>query len=71
MNPVSRRELVRRLRRLGFEGPFAGRHHERMVRGSQTLILPNPHRSEIGGGLVLQLLREAGISPDEWEEAGR
>jgi predicted RNA binding protein YcfA (HicA-like mRNA interferase family) len=45
--PISRRELIRRLRELGFEGPYTGGRHEFMLRGDRRLILPNPHRGDI------------------------
>ncbi len=38
-----------------------------MHRGSQRIILPNPHRSDLSGGFVLKLLRDYGISVEEWE----
>jgi predicted RNA binding protein YcfA (HicA-like mRNA interferase family) len=63
---VSRRDLLQRLKRLRFEGPFAGGNHEFMVRGATRLILPNPHRHEIGADLLARILRQAGISREEW-----
>ena len=65
--PVSRRDLVRRLRALGFEGPYTGGRHEFMLRGDRRLILPNPHRGDISRDLLVRLLRQAGVSRDEWE----
>ncbi|HSF38193.1 MAG TPA: type II toxin-antitoxin system HicA family toxin [Thermoanaerobaculia bacterium] len=64
--PISRRELVQRLRERGFEGPFTGGRHEFMVRGTVRLILPNPHRQEISADLLSRILRQAGISREEW-----
>jgi predicted RNA binding protein YcfA (HicA-like mRNA interferase family) len=66
LSAVSRRELVRRLQALGFEGPFAGGRHEFLVRGTIRLILPNPHRQEIGADLLSRILRQAGVSREEW-----
>ncbi len=66
---ASRREVVRRLRWLGFDGPFPGGRHEFMVRGRLKLFLPNPHGGELSAGLVTRLLREAGIPEEEWEQA--
>lgn len=66
LTPISRRELVQRLRELGFEGPFTGGRHEFMVRGSVRLILPNPHRQEISTDLLSRILRQAGIEREEW-----
>ena len=47
LSPVSRRELVRKLKRLGFEGPFPGGKHEWMRRGGLRLTIPNPHPGSI------------------------
>jgi len=67
--PVSRGEFIRRLKRLGFEGPYSGGRHEFMLRGDRRLILPNPHRGDIGVGLLSRLLRQAGITREEWLSA--
>jgi len=64
--PVSRRELIERLSRLGFEGPYAGGRHQFMLRGDRRLILPNPHRGEISVDLLARLLRQSGVSREEW-----
>ena len=66
LTPISRRELVQRLRELSFEGPFTGGRHEFMVRGSVRLTLPNPHRQEISADLLSRILRQAGIEREEW-----
>lgn len=66
LSPVSRDELIRRLRDLGFLGPFSGGRHQFLVRGTVRVILPNPHRSEIGADLLSRILREAGITREEW-----
>ena len=66
LTPVSWRDLVQRLRELGFEGPYAGGRHPQMRRGDLTLIIPNSHEGDIGVGLLTRLLRQAGISREEW-----
>ena len=68
--PIRRRELIRCLRRLGFEGPEAGAKHEIMVRASLRLALPNPHESQdIDDPLLSRILRQAGVTRDEFERA--
>jgi predicted RNA binding protein YcfA (HicA-like mRNA interferase family) len=64
--PISRSNLVRALRKAGFEGPFAGGKHAFMVRGNLTLSIPNPHRGDIGRDLLSRILRQAGVSREEW-----
>lgn len=66
LSPVTYNELVERLRELGFEGPFAVGKHPQMRRGNRTLIIPNPHKGEISVGLLTRILRQAGVSRDEW-----
>jgi predicted RNA binding protein YcfA (HicA-like mRNA interferase family) len=66
LTPVSWNYLVRRLRELGFEGPYAGGKHPQMRRGELTLIIPNPHQGDIGVGLLQRILRQAAISRQEW-----
>ena len=68
LRPVSRGELVTRLNALGFSGPYTGGRHQFMVRGSIRLVLPNPHRGEIGVDLLKRILRQAGIEEEEWLE---
>lgn len=67
IGPVKRRELVGMLRQLGFEGPYSGGKHQFMVRGEITLRIPNPHVGDISKELLMRLLRQAGISREEWE----
>ena len=71
LSPVSREDLIRRPGFLGFEGPYAGSRHQFMIRGTRRLALPNPHRGTIGLDLLARIIREAGVSRDEWESAAR
>lgn len=69
LGPVKRGELIARLKRLGFEGPFAGGKHQFLVRGSVRLILPNPHQADVGPALLARMLAQAGVSREEWTAA--
>ena len=66
--PIRRQELIRVLRQLGFDGPFSGTRHQFMVRGALRLRVPNPHQSDIDRDLLAELLRQAEITRDEWEQ---
>ena len=66
ISPVSRSDLIRRLRELGFEGPFLGKRHQHMKRDATLVIIPNPHGGEISVGLLAEILRKARISREEW-----
>jgi len=68
MNSVNRRELIHRLRVLGFKGPFTGGRHSFMMRGQFKLRMPNPHKGDISVSLLKEILRQAGISEDDWEK---
>ena len=67
--PVSRAKLIKRLKNIGFEGPFPGSDHDYMVRGDNFVRIPNDHRREIGANLVAEILREGSISREEWLSA--
>ena len=69
MRPLSRREIIRRFRKLGFEGPRTRSDHQYMSRGKLKVKIPNPHGSQLSIGFIRQLLREAGITPEEWDAA--
>ncbi len=67
---MKRRDLIRKLARLGFQGPLSGRKHPYMVRGTLKVRLPNPHGSdEIGMNLVRRILRQTGINPVDFDKA--
>lgn len=66
---ISWKKLVQKFRQLGFDGPYSGGRHLFMVKGNFKLRIPNPHRSDISKHLLSEILRQAGISADEWNEA--
>jgi len=67
---ISRKELIKKFRKLGFEGPFSGGKHQFMKRGERKIRIPNPHSSgEIHIGLLKEILSQAGIEPTEFENA--
>jgi predicted RNA binding protein YcfA (HicA-like mRNA interferase family) len=66
--PINRTDLIHYLRIAGFVGPYAGKRHQFMIREQTRLIIPNPHRSDIERGLLNRILRQAGISREEWEQ---
>jgi predicted RNA binding protein YcfA (HicA-like mRNA interferase family) len=67
--PISRRRLISTLKRFGFTGLFSGGRHEFMARRDIVVTIPNPHRGDIGVGLLAVFLRQAGISRSDWEGA--
>ncbi len=70
LSPVSRREFIRKLRVLGYDGPYVGGKHEHMTKqGGATVTVPNPHGSDISVGLLSRILRSANISYDDWNKA--
>jgi len=66
--PVKRKDLIRAFRALGFEGPYSGGRHQFMARGEITIRVPNPHEGDIGRELLIRILRQAGVSREEWEQ---
>jgi len=68
LSPVSWADLVRRLRKLGFDGPYQGGKHPYMVKGNLVLTIPNPHRGEIRVALLSRMLRRACVTKEKWLE---
>ncbi len=64
---LSRRDLIRKFRALGYTGPYSGGKHQFMIKESQKIRIPNPHVGDISASLVKEILRQAGISSQEWD----
>jgi hypothetical protein len=68
--PVKRRDFIRKLRALGFDGPFSGTRHQFMVLGQHRQTIPG--NSEYSIPQIRMLVRpiesilERRISLDEW-----
>jgi predicted RNA binding protein YcfA (HicA-like mRNA interferase family) len=67
IGPIKRKDLIAGLRALGFQPPVAGGGHQYMRGRSIKLRIPNPHAEDIGRGLLVRILRQAGIDRAEWE----
>jgi len=65
--PVSRRELIRKLRKIEFVGPFQGGRHQFMKRHGKKMVIPNPHGRDLGSIILSQIIRELNISAKEFE----
>lgn len=66
--PISWKQLVKRLKDFGFEGPYSGGKHPYMLKGDIVLTLPNPHKNEISADLLMRILKQAEIKRNEWLE---
>lgn len=70
VGPIKSKDLIRYLKKAGFEGPYPGGNHQYMVKaeGHETVTIPNPHHSDIGEGLLLRILKQAKIDKAIWEK---
>jgi predicted RNA binding protein YcfA (HicA-like mRNA interferase family) len=67
INPVSRKELIFKLKALDFEGPFRATKHQYMIKGKQKIFIPNPHGGkDIGIPLLKKIIRQIEITQDEF-----
>jgi len=68
--PCKRRLFIRRLRKLGFEGPLSGTRHQFMIYGHHRLAIPS--NAEYSVPQLRMMIREVEIiigrkiSADEW-----
>ena len=65
---IKRTDLIFYLRRAGFEGPEGRGKHQAMYRSERRVTIPNTDRGEVTKNLLAMLLREAGVSREEWEK---
>jgi predicted RNA binding protein YcfA (HicA-like mRNA interferase family) len=70
LTPLRSREVIEKLRALGYEGPIAGGRHSRMVHPHSGKIIPVPVHGgkDVSVGLIRAIIRELGITPEEWLE---
>jgi len=69
MKPLTRRELVKRLREFGFDGPHSGGKHSFMRKGKLKVRIPNPHKNDvIDIDLLDRIRKQAGALKKEWEK---
>ena len=66
LKPVSQKNLIKRLKELGFKGPYQGGKHPFMVKEGLVLTIPNPHKEIIGIDLLKRILKQARIGRKEW-----
>ena len=67
LKDISWRKLVQKFRRLGFDGPYSGGRHLFMVKKELKVHIPNLHQGDISKHLVAEILKQAGISIEDWE----
>ena len=73
-SPCKRGDFIRRLRRLGFDGPYSGSKHQFVTHNRQRLTVPS--NSEYSVPQLKMMLRETEeilsrtISVEEWNNLG-
>jgi hypothetical protein len=70
--PCKRREFIRKIRQLGFEGPYSGTRHQFMVWKQHRLAVPSNAEYSVPQ-LKMMLFEVTGItgkeiSADEWQK---
>jgi len=65
-NPISLRNLIKRLRNFGFNGVYSGGKHSFMIKNNLKLRISNPHNDDISASLVNEIIKQAGISKKDW-----
>lgn len=68
LKPISRKELIRKLKRAGFSGPFSGAKHQYMLRSRLKIFIPNPHGKDIGLKIIKRVIVDINTSDKEFGE---
>ena len=66
LGPISWISFVKRMRILGFSGPFQEGKHPYMIKSNLSITIPNPHDGQISVDLLVRILRQAGVSRLVW-----
>ncbi|MGH7494640.1 MAG: type II toxin-antitoxin system HicA family toxin [bacterium] len=68
--PLPAREVIRKLRVLNYDGPIPGGRHAHMVHHAYKKIIPIPvhGNKDIGIGLLRKIIRDTGLTVEEWNE---
>ncbi len=69
--PCKRSDFIRRLRKLGFEGPFSGGKHQFLVREGRRLTIPTNSEYSIPQLKMMinevEAILEREVTNEEWE----
>jgi predicted RNA binding protein YcfA (HicA-like mRNA interferase family) len=68
LTPLKPRDLIQKLAKLGYAWPTPWGKHMHMVRWSTIIPIPFHGGKEIGVGLQSMMIKELGISREEWLE---
>ena len=68
--PIKHRELVRRFRQLGWQGPWQKGKHPFLAKDGRRLTIPNPHEGDVDWSLTKRILAQARVTQTEWENLG-
>lgn len=70
--PCKRRDFIRRMRKLGFDGPYSGTRHQFMIYGQNRMAIPS--NAEYSVPQLRMMIREVegilnrGITVNEWNK---
>ena len=64
--PISWQSFVKKMRSLGFDGPYQEGKHPYMIKGIISVTIPNPHEGQMGVDLLRRILNQAGIKREDW-----
>ena len=70
--PCKRRDFIRRLRKLGFDGPYSGTRHQFMIHGQNRMAIPS--NTEYSMPQLRMMIQEVegilnrGITVNEWNK---
>ncbi|MFH1890744.1 MAG: type II toxin-antitoxin system HicA family toxin [Candidatus Kuenenbacteria bacterium] len=67
ITPLSRKILIKKLKKLGFAGPLSATRHEYMSKEQHKVFIPNPHGGkDIGVSIIKAITDQLGISRDNF-----
>jgi len=66
LTPLKPIEVIKKLKKLGFEGPIPWWRHAHMIKGELFIPIPLHGWKELWVGIISAIINEAWITREEW-----
>lgn len=66
LRPIKHRELIAKLTKLNWSGPFGGGKHLYFVLGARKIYIPNPHGGDMPVGVLKDIIKRIGVTVEEF-----
>lgn len=66
LTPLKASEVIRKMKKIGFQGPIHWWRHSHMIKWELTIPVPLHGNKDLKVWLISMIINEIGISREEW-----